>query len=325
MLKIRRNLPIALVFCFCVLVVRVQAQGPNAIRSQSSMKTENGLQRLLFAFPEGRLVVNLPDDVSTGDTISGTVSAEPVGVDAAEKSQNQGVLEGYVIDLGDGNKVNADQPRFTWAPIAPAPDTPGKYILRMIQVFDSKKQRIAAINIPIYTTPPPAIAGFTFPSLGQTGRGIFIFGPFDGNSANTGCSIGGVTCNILAESPRKIIVNTPTTVVGPTTITAGDGKQSASADFRNLKVDLSAPKTSLIKGESTTLTIQVSGLQGITTPVPVQVVTTGSVNTSGGNTQTINILPGQIKADGNFKVNRDITGTQAGGFSVTATVVAPPD
>src|ERR1041384_7072594 len=68
------SLLIALGFCLSVFVFQAWAQGPNAVSSRSSMKNENGLQRLLFAFPEGRLVINLPDDIRPGDTISGTVA-----------------------------------------------------------------------------------------------------------------------------------------------------------------------------------------------------------------------------------------------------------
>src|ERR1043166_4988578 len=110
-----RRLSIAVVCC-SLLVFQAWAQAPQAIRSRSTMKMENGLQRLLFAFPEGRLVVNIPDDIRPGDTISGTVSTEPAGADPSEKARNQGVLSGYVVDFGDGAKVDADQPKFTWVP-----------------------------------------------------------------------------------------------------------------------------------------------------------------------------------------------------------------
>lgn len=98
------------------------------------MRTENGAQRLLFAFPAGRLVVNLPDDIRPGDTISGTVSNEPVGATEAEKMKNLGVLEGYVIDLGDGTEVKADKGSFIWHPRLAAPNMPDQYLVP-VQVF----------------------------------------------------------------------------------------------------------------------------------------------------------------------------------------------
>src|SRR5262245_36453515 len=55
--------------------------------------------------PEGSIKINLPDDMAVGDTISGTVSAEPNGATETEKAQNLSVLNGYVFDLGNGTKV----------------------------------------------------------------------------------------------------------------------------------------------------------------------------------------------------------------------------
>ena len=84
---------------------------------------------------------------------------------------------------------------------------------------------------------------------------------------------------------------------------------------------MTVPKTSLLKGERTTLSIKVSGLQGITEPVPLHVVKGGVVSLQGGNVQTILIKPGDVKRDGTYRITRTITGQQAGGFSVTVTVV----
>src|SRR5258708_35310601 len=61
--------------------------------------TSGGLQTTTFDTPRGRVKVYLPDDLAAGDTISGTVSAEPSGKDEKEKQRNSGELQGYVIEL----------------------------------------------------------------------------------------------------------------------------------------------------------------------------------------------------------------------------------
>ena len=49
-----------------------------------------GLNTTIFATPRGKIRVNLPDDMAPGDTLSGTVIAEPQGKDDKERAANQG-------------------------------------------------------------------------------------------------------------------------------------------------------------------------------------------------------------------------------------------
>jgi hypothetical protein len=320
---IRRDL-LLVAICFSVLcAVQVWGQSPNLVRSRSSLRSEDGLQRLLFAFPAGRLVVNLPDDIRPGDTISGTVSREPEGTDNAEREKNLGILNGMVIDLGGEQKFQADRPRFTWLPKMPPSVTQQQYILRIVAIYSGTEQ-IAAVNVPLNLSTLPGPTAFTLPTLGQTGRNLSIPGLFDGDIGTTKCAIGGADCEILAESPRKIVFSTPTTVVGQKTISVSDGKVGSSGNFRNIGIDLTAPKTSLLKGEKTTRTVRVVGLEDIKEPVPVRLVTTGAVTVDGGNDQTISIAPGQVRSDGSFSLTRQLTGTAAGAFNVTATLLGPP-
>lgn len=305
-----------------VLILPSWGQTTPGIQIQSTLKAENGLQRLLFTFPQGRLVVNLPDDIRPGDTISGTVSSEPAGTNEAEKRANESVLAGLVIDLGGDQKVKGDTPRFTWLPKVQIPSTPPRYLLRAVSVFSSDRF-MGALNIPINLSTQPAVSVFTLPLLGQTGRNIFITGPFDGRIDNTKCDVGTGQCKILAESPRSIVAVSPTSLVGLTTLTVADAKGSLSGVFRNVGIGLSAPKTNLSKGEKTVVNVLVLGLDGLKDAVSVEVITTGAVNMDGGNSQTILIAPKSVMVGGAFSVGKEITAIQAGAFNVTATVLVP--
>lgn len=318
-----RRFLIFTMICLALCAFQSPAQVPGGVRSRSSMRSENGLQRLLFSFPEGRLVVNLPDDIRPGDTISGTVVSEPAGADAGEKAKNRNVLEGYVIDFGGAVKVKADKPGFKWIPQMPSPGAPNRYLFPIYIFAAGLTDPAAGLNVVLSQDVTPALASFVLPTIGQTGRPLSISGPFDGDASNTKCTIGSAPCEVIAESPRKVVVSSPVSTVGQTTISVIDGKNNGNGAFRNIGINLSAPKTSLLKGEKTTVTIQISGLDGIAASVPVQVVTTGVVNMDGGNNQVLDIRPAQVRADGTFRVNKEITGTQAGSFNVTATVLSP--
>jgi len=125
----------------------------------------------------------------------------------------------------------------------------------------------------------------------------------------------------LAESPRKAIFRSPADVTGTMEIRVKEGATETKGTFRNLGVTLTAPKTNLMKGESTQLHVEVNGLQGLSDPVPLHLTNSGAVTMSGGNSQTMSIRPSDVQANGTYTTTRTITGVQTGGWTATATVV----
>lgn len=168
---------------------------------------------------------------------------------------------------------------------------------------------------------------FVIPTLGQQGRPVVITGPFDGDSANTTVRVSTQdTENVrllhpLAESARKAIFEAPTNVTGPCQLTLKEGTGETTADYRNIGVRLSAPKTNLMRSEQTVLTVQVTGLEGIKNPVPLQLDATGVITMDAGNSQNVRITPAEVNRDGTYTTTRAITGQQAGAFNVTASVI----
>src|ERR1051326_5372652 len=65
----------------------------------------NGVLRTTLETPQGKINVSLPDDITAGDTVSGTVNVEAAGNSDAERAANEKELNGCVIDL-DGRKTN---------------------------------------------------------------------------------------------------------------------------------------------------------------------------------------------------------------------------
>jgi len=309
-------------FCLFVFVMCAAGQAPGTpapVMDSASLRTDGGMTTVTFSVAAGRLKVFLPDDVRSGDTISGTVTMEPAGSDDTEKAKNAVVLQSLSVFLGDQKAVTPESgPKFTWIPRSPSPGAPVRYIIRISEILPS--QNAPAVYATMYAAGPPSPSAYTIPVLGQTGHPLVIPGPFDGNADNTKCTVGGVSCRVVAESPRKVVIQIPAESVGPTTISIGEDK-TMSGPFRNIGINLSASKTGLMKGEKTTLGVQVTGLTGIANAVTVQLVTTGAVNMDGGNTQTVQISPRQVGPDGNASLTRTITGVQPGSFNVTANVM----
>jgi len=308
-------------FIFSLLLVSVFALAfaPAAHVQQDTPKvstaSRGGLQTVTFDTLEGRVVVNFPDDMMAGDTISGTVIAQPRGQSVEERAKNLAELSGYVIELKP--PAGSKQGDVTKVPLSALGSSEIRYRLYLPsfarsggQPQPASSQRLLEVSMknvtPGTTGPadvPPAFAppqgniivwtghdiapplgvviaensNFVLPKIAQQGRPVEIRGPFDGSFENTKVTIGGEEVFILAESPRKAVFASLTDTTGPAELVVQEGKTETKGEFRNLKLRLSAPKINLVKGESTTLTIQVSGLQGITEPVPLHLVTTGVV------------------------------------------------
>jgi len=347
-MKTRRNprwflLELAAVACLIVFFFSHEAATqPQTGAQKPDVKTAGGLTVVTFIVDPGTITVRLPDDVRAGDTISGTVVTEAKGNTPEEKGRNQKELDGHVLDLG-GTRVQADRPRFVWTPNFPQPPTPVRYVIKIVEVLGRQMPttesgaiitRGPKITQPEMTpsasviTPDPKITpNFIIPALGQSGRPIVITGPFDGDSSNTKLSFQpnpGETpgeTDVIAESPRQAIFTAPTKVTGPLEITLTEAGKETKGPYRNVGVNLSAPKTNLLKGEQTTLRVEIDGLQGLKMPVPLTLESRGVITMEGGIYQPLVIQPSEVGADGRYSTTRGITGVQTGGWEATATVV----
>jgi YD repeat-containing protein len=326
----------------------------SSVGDDAKVETGGGLIKVNFKVEGGSVIVNLPDDMMAGDKISGTVMEEPdhlspiddsslfvrqMYLDFLHREPGPGASQFWISIVGEKGsapppvKFNVDIPENQPIPI----------ILR-----DKDGNPIGSITLPQIFVPPPstgstAPSSFHLPTMGQQGRLIEIVGPFDGNSSNTklmygpkGSSIQDFEKNTenvtggfgllqpLAESPRKCVLPAPVNVSGPIELFVKDGQAQTTVPYRNVGVNLSAPKTNLLQGERTTLTIQVTGLQGITKAVPLTLDSKGVIAMEGGMFQPLMIQPSEVGADGRYTTTRGITGVQTGAWTSTATVVTQP-
>lgn len=167
---------------------------------------------------------------------------------------------------------------------------------------------------------------FQIPSLGQNGRAVEIKGPFDGDIRTTEIRIGGQPVTALAESSRSCFFISPTEKLGLIEITIRENSVEARGTYRNIGVRLSAPKTNLLKGERTVVTVIVEGLNGIQENIPLLLEKKGNVSMEGGDVQTVPIRPNDVVIEGTQSradVRKVIVGLQPGFFNITATVIDP--
>ena len=302
---------------------RAAAQNSAGYRVDST--SANGLYTATFTTPQGVIKVNLPDDMAAGDTISGTVTAESTGKNDAERAQNLAELNRHVLVV-EGQQTPVGNGTFSWS--IPRPLNPNSKNISLLQ----RGQNAATTTIPIAATPPPSPSGFTLPTGGQQGRLIQIKGPGNGIfSPQDYVKVGGTTMPPLAESPRSLIVRNASDSLGPTNIECRENGVGMQCPFRNIGINLSAPKLNLLRGETTTLHVVVVGLGGIAGDQSLDLENNSPsvIRMSGGDRQHINIRGSEVGSNGTYSMDRTLTGIMAGGFGVTGTVtwtdVCKPD
>jgi hypothetical protein len=302
----RTCLDLSLTILF-VLIVRYAAA-----QSAAEIKTEFGLHRAAFRVPGGTIRVNFPDDLSAGDTISGTVYTEPTA--------NSGGLSGYVVDL-QGGMASTSAGRFVWKVPGTIADGVSTLVLR-----DRKNRVIAQCLLPVNRPVAPADkTEFLLPHGAEAGSLVSAGVPSSGD-LGTSVSVGGTDAPVIAESPRKVIFQTPQELIGPSLLKIAKGSQSTSGDFYSLRLVLSASQTALKSGETATLSITVIGLQGLNEPATLTILDHSPqiVALTGGPLQRIPIPPGVVGPSGRFQLTRTLTGEVGGEFQITVVVSRSP-
>ena len=271
-----------------------------------------GLNTTIFATPRGKIRVNLPDDMAAGDTLSGTVIAEPQGKDDKERAANQGELSGYVVEIEKQQASSTSRSLKLAIPVASS----STYLV----LKDKQRKEVARIEVPVFGQSPP-VEEFDLPTMGQQGRTVQVGGRFDGDFSTTNLKVGGEDLEVLAESPRRIVARNTSNKIGPTELVVGEQGRAARCEFRSLGLKLSAPKLDLLRGEQTTLTVAVLGLEGIKESVPLVLENQSAaiISMGGGNLERITVGPSQVEG-GTYTIERPLTGIQRGAFTITATV-----
>ena len=293
-------------------------------RAQSDIvgevRTENGMHRAAFRVPQGVIRVNFPDDLSVGDTISGSVYLEPSGKDGKELARNSGDITGYVVEM-PGRKTETSERRFGWS-------VPAKVAGGVVPVvlLDKKNKIVSRCNLPVSPVAGgPGAPEIDLPLGSQAGSLVPVRGPFD-SPGETSVTVGGREAAVVAESPRKIVFQTPENVLGESTLQVRKGPASAAGPFYVLGLQTSVNRDVLSPGETATMTAVVSGLQGLKEPASLVIVNhdTSVVVMAGGPVQHIAIQPSAVSPSGTFAFTNTLTGVRRGRFDITVVAARAP-
>jgi hypothetical protein len=280
--------------------------------------------------------MNMPDDAALGDTISGTVVAEPAGKTPEERKANMDTLEGYVFDIPEvpsktvesvPQEVPGQEPESKKIVTLEIPATLSGEIVDLV-LRDPKGNEVTKTELPVspppvYTPPEePDPGDYNLPKIGQAGRPVDLTGPFDGELVNTEVVIGGKRADVLTQSPRKTVVESPRDVAGLTDIELTDGDVTVKEPYRSVALKLSADKLRLMRGERTTLRVRVMGLEGLEQEIPFSLVNKSPtvVSMEGADVQTVTVRPQDVGPEGDYTIEKTLTGVQTGPFSISARI-----
>ena len=318
----------------------------------SAKETENnGLRTVEFTTPEGKVTVILPSDLGSNDIISGTILTNPKGKNERQITKNRNVLNGYVVDVdakkkaekkkkGSEKKKKAaeekkDSEKKKKNPVKnqsgkwEIPDIPGNdsYVLSL---KNEAGEILADVTRPLSVHPVKSAApvvlnrqDFQVPAYLRSGEPERISGTFDGDFISSDLKINDSEVEILAESPREIFFKPPENISGPATIELTEGEYTLEEQTHVIRLDLSAEKLALQRGEETTVQVVVSGLEDLQEVVPLEVsnLTPQNIQMQGGDVQHFLITPADVNEAGTFELNLNVTALSTGGFSVSSSVL----
>lgn len=306
---------ISLLLAWCLSVASAQ--------SGTELQVSGGAWTASFTTAQGRIQVFVPSDAAPGDTISGVVIADPEGATLQEQQANLGSLSGLVVDL-EGQQAKVASRQYEWT--VPAALRAGRATLAL-RTQDGRV--VSQMPIPIDPQPPiatgPVVTNATLPADIQIGRPAIIRGRNDGRLRGKTVDFGGTAADLLAASPRQVVFRVTQPAIGDMPIRFTSNGSIAEGRVRALSVRLAATSNQLTRGQRATLTTTVSGLAGITEPITLSLrnLSPAIVRLDGGSPR-ITIEPRNVKNDGTYVDTRRLTGIEAGGYRIVASVSRPP-
>ncbi|HVY55543.1 MAG TPA: SPOR domain-containing protein [Thermodesulfobacteriota bacterium] len=185
----------------------------------------------------GLVKIFLPDDISAGDTVSASIALYPGGVTREAMDSNLKILGGYVIETSFFN-VSASEKYMKIAVPRNAAGSKMKFTLKdaSMKALDSASVPIGLSSQARGADETPSPYDYQCPLIGQAGRTVEIKGPFDGDFATTDFRIGNKKGNVVAESPRKLVFESPTDVVGSVEVVLVERNVEVRRPFTCLQV-----------------------------------------------------------------------------------------
>jgi peptidoglycan hydrolase CwlO-like protein len=288
---------------------------PNAFGQQKvEQYNSNGLSTNIFNLASGKITVYVPFHAK-GETISGTIRVEALGDSDKQRKKNLSKIQNYLLVMGEVYvSVNASNFKIPSSVLLNSSvqllNDKGKVLSNSYSIKERKKSfKLSPTKIPAYVV------------SGQTGK---IIANTDGDLTNNSIIISNKNASILAETESELFFEAPSELIGENELRFTNEGDQVVTDIHVLDMQLSVDKLDLFKGESTNLSIGLSGLEGLEYDVPLTITNTTPRNIilEGGNFQELEIDPEIDASEGTYRITRSIKAKVNGSFSISVNV--PP-
>jgi hypothetical protein len=250
---------VVIVLCGCLMFVAVYARAQKQQDTSTEM-SESSSQGMATAQLVG---IVYDKDSRPGDQVTLSVTTDPkkyegipaLGVIEVEIPHpagvsQQDVLQGMMVEVGDGRKQPANQPLTCRL---------GQNATKIPVVISPTGNATVGtqISVPLAQGPPQAAvintgraSDFTTPPVVQNVS--VINGPLSGDAGLMHIAVSNQPATIVAATPRSVLFDLPRNISpGPQSLTLQDGERNASAAIVRIGLVLKADQLKLERGQST--------------------------------------------------------------------------
>lgn len=340
------------ILIFCTLLFFASTNSIAQSTTITGTVYEKEQSKTTFNTPKGKITVYLPDDIASGDVISGTVIAKPNGKKEKQRKKNRKILNGYVLSLSSGvllssldfssSATNGQAPYETFSFTVPKDGT------LPIEIRDADNKTVVSTELPTLPSVPTdetvtdqtqeftlhkKVISNTEPVTITSSVAVSDVPMIVLSSYNNDVIYNSYDLESIIYSPRKMVYNLPPNLSGlySVCLVNSDGTQQTIDLVNIVKIDASIGKGSLAKGETTDLKLKVSGLEDCPyEPVQLELVnqTPSIIQLAEGNVQIFPIDNSDNQdlmfSNESFETTQTVVGQTTGGFAIQSTVKIPP-
>ncbi len=293
----------------------------------------SGINTYAVAVPGQQVNFRLPKDIRSGDMITGTVVENRL----LPYNKASSTIEGTVIEI-NGKQTKLSKRLISF--VVPAGLTAIPFVLKNTagQVIAHGQIPVSISNTSILSAlqssqPVSHSAQTFFPeAVAQPGQVLRVSGSFDGDAANTNVALNGQACEIIAESPRMSYVEVPkNATAGVSNLSIEEHTTKEEHKVNVAVLNLSASKTTLHKGEKATITVMVSGLEGLQEnnnglKLSLENQSPQTVSfMNENNSVIINNINTKSVSNGRYEFSTRIIAQTSGVYSISANLIQPED
>jgi hypothetical protein len=276
-------------------------------------KTISGVVTDEIQTKNGKIIINRTTNLPRGKTVSGTVTLDPETDDPGKAQKRLKVLRGLTFRIG--NELILKNGIFT----IELPDS--EYV--PLQVFSP--EGVLLKEIPLTLSEPVPPAQLILPKTVRSGFIERINGDFPGDISEVKVTMDNAPVDIIAGNETELFFQAKDIEPGIHELALEYGDVQAIERVNLVDYSLQTEKSTLNRGESTYLDVNVAGLEDIKEPLVLELQnqSQATVFLEGGNSQIVEIIPKEVAEKGDWQKRFEIQSLRRGSYSIVTDLYVP--